>query len=51
MKTAAGTFNALVIATLPQGSKRPQLAYFVPTIGVVGYQTAEGTVVPLTERK
>ena len=51
VKTKAGTFNALVIATLPQGSTRPQLAYFVPTIGVVGYQTAEGTIVPLMERK
>lgn len=51
VKTAAGTFNALVIATTPRGSRRAQLAYFVPTIGVVGYQTAEGSVVPLVQRK
>lgn len=51
VKTRLGTFNALVLATVPGGSKRAQFSYFVPSVGVVQYQTAEGTVVPLTARR
>lgn len=51
VKTNEGTYNAYVIATRPGGTGRPQYQYFVPTIGVVQFNTAEGTIVPLTRRK
>lgn len=51
VKTAAGTFNAFEIASRQGGTGRPQYSYFVPTVGIVQYQTAEGTVIPLQSRK
>lgn len=43
IKNEAGHFNAFVISTQYPDS-RPQWAYFVPSVGVVRYQTAEGTI-------
>lgn len=51
VKTSAGTFNALVVTTFSSGGKRAQHRYFVPTLGVVQFQTADGTVVPLIDRR
>lgn len=51
VKTRSGTFNALVISTTSGTQSRAQLSYFVPTIGVVGYRTADGSEVALVERK
>ncbi|THF88154.1 hypothetical protein E7T09_02765 [Deinococcus sp. KSM4-11] len=49
LKLAAGTFNALTIRTdTTQGGKvSTQITYFVPTLGIVRYQTADGTLIDL----
>ena len=49
LKLSAGTFNALTIRTdtTTGGQVSTQTTYFVPTLGVVRYQTADGSVVDL----
>ncbi|GHF31244.1 hypothetical protein GCM10017781_04340 [Deinococcus metalli] len=46
---SAGTFNALTIRTdmTQAGRVSTQTTYFVPTLGVVRYQTADGSVIDL----
>ena len=51
VKTGVGNFNALVIEVRPGGTGRPQRNAFVPTVGIVQFETAEGTVIPLVSRK
>ena len=49
LKTAGGTFNALTIQTetTAAGKISVQKTYFVPTLGVVRYETADGTRIDL----
>lgn len=47
VKNQAGTYNALIISTETPRAGRAQLAYFVPGVGVVRYQTAEGGITEL----
>lgn len=49
VKNAAGTYNTLIISTETPGSGRSQQSYFVPGVGVVRYQTAEGGVTELVK--
>lgn len=48
VKNTSGTFNALIISTETAGS-RSQWAYFVPSVGVVRYQTADGAITDLVK--
>ncbi|WP_309573093.1 hypothetical protein [Deinococcus sp.] len=49
VKLAAGTFNALAIRTdtTLAGKVSTQTTYFVPTLGVVRYQTGDGSLIDL----
>lgn len=49
LKLAAGTFNALTIRTDTNagGKISTQLTYFVPTMGIVRYETADGSRIDL----
>lgn len=49
LRLQAGNFNALAIRTdtITGGKVSSQTAYFVPTLGIVRYQTADGSVVDL----
>ncbi len=49
LKLPAGNFNALILRsdTTTGGSTSVQLRYFVPALGVVRYQTADGSVIDL----
>ena len=50
VSTPAGTFNALVLrAQAPGGKAEDRL--FVPGVGVVRYQTADGRLTDLTGRR
>ncbi len=50
VKNEAGTFNALIVSTEYPGS-RPQWAYFVPSLGVVRFQTADGVIRELVKAR
>ena len=49
VRTPAGTYNALVVRTdlTVGGQPSTQITYFVPSLGVVRYITADGTRVDL----
>ncbi|EYB66642.1 hypothetical protein DEIPH_ctg079orf0023 [Deinococcus phoenicis] len=49
LRVPAGTFNALVIRTdlSVGGQQSTQITYFVPGLGVVRYQTADGSQIDL----
>ncbi|GAA0500918.1 hypothetical protein [Deinococcus depolymerans] len=49
LKLAGGTFNTLTIRTETTAGGRAsvQTTYFVPTLGIVRYQTADGSVIDL----
>lgn len=49
LKLAGGTFNTLTIRTetTAGGKVSVQTTYFVPTVGIVRYQTADGSVIDL----
>lgn len=49
LRLSAGNFNALAIRTdtTTGGKVSSQTTYFVPTLGIVRYQTADGSVVDL----
>ncbi|MFC3834641.1 MULTISPECIES: hypothetical protein [Deinococcus] len=49
LKLPSGTFNALTIRTdtTVKGRVTTQTTYFVPTLGIVRYQTADGSVIDL----
>lgn len=49
LKIAAGTFNALTLRseTVTAGKTSVQYSYFVPSIGIVRYQTADGSTIDL----
>ncbi len=49
IKNSAGTFNAIVIRseTNTTGRISVQMTYFVPSIGIVRYETADGSTIDL----
>ncbi|GGR82112.1 hypothetical protein [Deinococcus sedimenti] len=49
LKLAAGSFNALILRseTVTGGKASVQLSYFVPALGIVRYQTADGSTIDL----
>ena len=49
LKLAAGTFNALMLRTetVTLGKTSVQFSYFVPAVGIIRYQTADGSTIDL----